>query len=434
MKKVKADAVVIGSGVGGLCAAARLVDKGLKVVLAEKLPYVGGRFSSRDYKGYKITTGAIMVPYGEQSTFHQAYKLLDVPMNVRLTSGKFRLRLKHGEFETTAEGGDMAGMLQFALGDDEKAYEIAAQFMRAVLWWQPLDTITVKDWLLQFTDDENVHGQMQGFCGAFIGLNSNEVPAGELFHLMRAMLTEMSFGIAINGNLEIMEALAAGIKAKGSEVITGAPCKRIITEKERVTGIVIEQDGEEVQVDADYVISNAGPVRTVQLAGEENFEKSYMTLLTEHQYTTPVVHIAIGSKEPLADFDGIINFGNTRRLVFLETPSVTCPELAPDGMHLSSTFSVPQFAAGPLKLRETIDMVMLDLQDNFPAFRESDILMIATHHGEWPAMRRWPGYPMPIRTPVENLYNVGDGCMPRGMVGIEACAQSAKQVVEDILR
>ena len=45
--------------------------------------------------------------------------------------------------------------------------------------------------------------------------------------------------------------------------------------------------------------------------------------------------------------------------------------------------------------------------------------MIATHHGEWPSMR-------------QNLYNVGDGCMPRGMVGVEACALSAREAATDI--
>ncbi len=77
-------------------------------------------------------------------------------------------------------------------------------------------------------------------------------------------------------------------------------------------------------------------------------------------------------------------------------------------------------------------MVKLDLQDNFPAFKDAEILMIATHHDEWPAMRRWPGYPMPVRAPVQNLYNVGDGCMPKGTVGIEAAALSARTVAQEI--
>ena len=101
-------------------------------------------------------------------------------------------------------------------------------------------------------------------------------------------------------------------------------------------------------------------------------------------------------------------------------------------MHFATTYSVPQYTAGPLKLGETIEMIMLDLQDNFPSFKDAELLMIATHHGEWPAMRRWPGHPMPVKTPIQNLFNVGDGCMPRGTVGVEACALSAIEVAREI--
>ncbi len=434
MKKSKVDALIIGSGVGGLCTAARLVDKGLKVVLAEKLPYVGGRFSSRNYKGFEITTGAIMVPHGNDSAFHEAFRILDAPFNIRESSGLFRFRLKHGDFDTTTKALDLMGLLQFAVGDPVEAGEIGAEFMRCVSWWEPLGSISFRDWLSQYTTNTEIHNLFQGFCGAFLGVNSNEVPADEFFKLMQAMVVNIEYGIAINGNIDLMESLASAIREKGSEVYTSAVCKNIIVEQRRVVGAVIERNGTEEIIEADYVISNAGPAMTVKLADENNFEKSYLTTLKEHHFVTPVVHIVIGSREPLCDFDGIINFGNTRRLIFWETPSLTCPELAPDGMHLASTFSVPQYASAPLKLKETIEMAMLDIQDNFPPFREADVLMVGTHHGEWPAMRRWPGYPMPIRTSVENLYNVGDGCMPRGKVGIEACAASAKQVADEIIQ
>ncbi len=434
MKKNKVDVLVIGSGVGGLCTAARLAEKGLKVVVAEKLPYLGGRFSTREYKGFKITTGAIMVPHGDESTFQEAFDLVDAPMNIRDSSGVFRFRLDHGEHDLSTEGAGLYELLEFATKDEKTASELGVEFMRGLTSWEPLNSITFREWLSQYTNNSEVHGIFQGFCGAFIGVNSNEAPVDEYFNLLRSMGFGVKYGISINGNIEIMESLAAGIKNMGGEVYTNAVCKRIIVENRGVTGAVIEKDGAEEIIEAEYVVSNMGPGMTVKLTGESHFEKSYMTRLREHQFVTPVVHICIGSREPLADFDGIINFGNTRRLVFFETPTITCPELAPEGMHMSTTYSVPQYASAPLKLRETVEMAMLDIQENFPSFRESDVLIVGTHHDEWPSMRRWPGYPMPFKTPVDNLYNVGDGCMPRGMVGIEACAVSAKRVADEILK
>lgn len=432
MKTTKTDALVIGSGVGGLCTAAQLVKKGLKVMVAEKLPYVGGRFSSREYKGYQISTGAIMVPYGQTSALQEAFDLVQAEMRIREAKAGFRFRLKSGDFDTPIDGVDLTALLRFAMGDDPNVSTFGSQIMRSVLWSLPEDTLSFRDWISQYTDNQELQNHYQGFCGAFLGVNSNEVTAAEVFHFMKNMAVGLSFGIAINGNLDLMNALADGIREAGGKVRTRAACRGIMVEHDRVTGALVETDGTEEIIEADFVVSNTGPSMTVQLTGASFFERSYLQRLWEYSMITPVIHVCIASREPLIDFDGIINFGNTRRLVFFETPTLTCPELAPDGMHYATTYSVPKHAVGPLKLQETVDMIKLDLQDNFPAFKDAELLMVATHHGEWPSMRRWPGYPMPVKTPIQNLYNVGDGCMPRGAVGVEACALSAREVAGDI--
>jgi choline dehydrogenase-like flavoprotein len=55
------DAIVIGSGVGGSCAAALLAHEGYKVLLAEKRAYLGGRFSTSDHDGYLCAAGGLAV-------------------------------------------------------------------------------------------------------------------------------------------------------------------------------------------------------------------------------------------------------------------------------------------------------------------------------------------------------------------------------------
>ena len=433
VKRTKTDALVIGSGVGGLCTAAHLVKKGLKVMVAEKLPYVGGRFSSREYKGYQISTGAIMVPYGEVSALQEAFDLVQAQMRIREAKGGFRFRLEERRVTTRPS---VTSILRHCC---VSPWEVTRM-------WPPwgarscgpfsgpsrrtpspsgtgsLNTRTIRE----------LQNHYQGFCGAFLGVNSNEVTAAEVFHFMKNMAVGLSFGIAINGNLDLMDALADGIREAGGEVRTRAACKGIRVEHDRVTGAVVETDGTEEIIDADFVVSNTGPSMTVQLAGASFFEKSYLHRLWDYGMITPVIHVCIASKEPLSEFDGIINFGNTRRLVFFETPTLTCPELAPDGMHYATTYSVPKHAVGPLRLQETVDMIKLDLEDNFPGFKDAELLMVATHHGEWPSMRRWPGHPMPVKTPIQNLYNVGDGCMPRGRVGVEAAALSGRDAARDI--
>ena len=49
------DSIVIGAGMGGMCAAARLAAAGHRVLLTEKSPYLGGRCSHRDRGGCRVT-------------------------------------------------------------------------------------------------------------------------------------------------------------------------------------------------------------------------------------------------------------------------------------------------------------------------------------------------------------------------------------------
>ncbi len=433
MKKSKVDALIIGSGVGGLCTAARLAAKGIKVRVIERLSIIGGRFSTREINGYKVTTGAIMVPFGKRSAFQETFDILNAPFSVRQATAGFRYRLPHGDFEATAnEGGGLLGTLQFASQDSALAERLFDQFKKA-LTNEPPDTITFKDWLSQYTDNRGVHSLYQGFCAAFVGTSSHEVPAGEFFRFMKAMSMGNKYGIAINGNIDLMKSLENAVKEKGSRVETRTRCKKIIIENGRATGAIIERGGTEETVEADHIISNIGPRMTVKLSGENNFSREYLERLNSHPHETPVYHTAVFSKEPLTDFPGIFNFGNTKRLIFMETPTLTCPELATAGGHITTTFSVPENSRPPYNARKIREDVLREIKENFPAFdARRDRVRTMFCHGEWPSMRRWPGYPMPVKTPVENLYCVGDGCMPSGTVGIEACAITAKQAAEYI--
>ena len=55
---------IVGAGLGGLLAGA-LLSKDNEIIIYEKLPLVGGRFTNIEYKGYQLTTGALhMIPHG----------------------------------------------------------------------------------------------------------------------------------------------------------------------------------------------------------------------------------------------------------------------------------------------------------------------------------------------------------------------------------
>jgi len=59
------DVIVIGAGVGGLCAGALLAHQGRRVLVVEQSNRVGGCCSTYDHDGYKIDIGASIIEFAE---------------------------------------------------------------------------------------------------------------------------------------------------------------------------------------------------------------------------------------------------------------------------------------------------------------------------------------------------------------------------------
>jgi hypothetical protein len=53
--------------------------------------------------------------------------------------------------------------------------------------------------------------------------------------------------------------------------------------------------------------------------------------------------------------------------------------------------------------------------------------------GDWPAQRSIAGFDLPRETPLDNLWNVGDAVREYANGGVQACAESAKLAVEQVL-
>ena len=60
------------------------------------------------------------------------------------------------------------------------------------------------------------------------------------------------------------------------------------------------------------------------------------------------------------------------------------------------------------------------------------VLTRTCYRGKWPGFRTVPGSPVPYRTPVKGLFNVGDASCPRGFAGSMGAATSAMLVRDDL--
>ena len=419
-----------------MCAAARLSGAGMKVLVLEKSRHLGGRCGHRERDECIVTTGALMVPMGPNSAIRQAFDAVGAEMNMVDLTGRMRYRLAHGDYDLPPGGGGLYGMIEFAMHDENEAQALFKQIQNALFQWTPLDTISTRDWFDQYTDNTEVKNLFQGYCAALMGINLHEIPAGEFFRFLKYSSKGSRFGMATHGNGDLMNTLAEAMESRGSEVRRQSGCKKIIIENGQVSGVVINNsEGNDEQIDTKLVLSNTGPDRTVALAGgEQRFEQSYVQRLHKDATEAPIIHISFVMDRPLIeDFEGCMVFGNTTNFIYLEIPSAISPAISPEGKFLHTAYGAPADAANP-DLDKDFENTMAELEQNFPGVREEATFLVkAKHRGAAPGMMRWAGYGMPVNTPIEGLFNVGDGCAPPGTIGTECAAASAREAVAMIL-
>lgn len=427
MKRENYDVVVIGSGMGGMCAAALLTQEGYKTLVVERLPRIGGRFSTIESRGFKLTTGAIVIELG--GLIEQIFNGIGAKFEVHPVPS-FHWRIGREDFELPEKGG-LRALISLAGGNERETDKVMSAIKRGLTWQEPSNSISFRDWLLQYTSDDKILQIFWGLITTRIGTNDHELPAGEFFHFLR-LPRPGDAGVPPEGNLALMESLAGAIEAKGSQVWTSCPARQIIVADGMVKGVIIQKDGHETEVVARAVVSNAGPKSTVELAGNDKFDVGYLKQLRENLRPVPTFCIQAASDRPLVECPTLI-LPEARTVNLITCPTLICPDLAPKGKHLLVAVGAPRSSLPPYDFSQEKELNIQDLRDNLPGFDEHAQLLVASYfRGEWPGAHSWSGYDLPQKTPIVNLYNVGDGVKPGGWNGLRASAESARIVVEEI--
>lgn len=421
------DAVVIGAGAGGLCAAARLVAAGKKVLVVEAKDRVGGRASSEQIEGFTVNVGAIAIERG--GVFEETFGLLGVELDIREPSPATVFRIE-GKVINVAKGG--WGMLLG--GFTKQAAKIGAKFADARAGDLPEAKLTTEQWLAQYTKNETVHAIFRNLCAAIFAVNSNELPARAFLTYFAVKGAFKRFGFCPRGTVGLWDDLADGIRSCGGEVWLNAPVTALHMRDGEVTALDVTKGGVSQRVEARSVISNIGPRATAALPGGEAFGAAYIA--ETQQQLKPAANIVINfaTQERLIDVPGLITFGKTRRLCNMGELTATCPELAPSGWYLYVAYAVPIPAIGEFNEASEIEASLQDLRDEFPGFANAKMLSVRVMRGEWPAQRSCAGFDMPQDTPLSNLWHAGDAVKDYGDGGTQACAYTGREAAQRALK
>jgi len=195
-----ADVVIIGAGIGGLLAAAKL-SREFDVAVYEKLPIVGGRFTNLPYKGFQLTTGALhMVPHGTTGPLSQALKDIGAKVEIVRSEPPATVRCDDGSEVTIRDLRDM--FKEFGVTRLEYLIYLA----KIVLSGKRNNLVHILHTNPRFMK------VIDAFCGWALSLNLNEVPSAGLAAIQRNMSKYGSTpGIPIGGCKAIIDAISKTI-------------------------------------------------------------------------------------------------------------------------------------------------------------------------------------------------------------------------------
>ena len=424
-----ASAIVVGSGVGGLCAAARLAALGTTVRILERQRHVGGRWSSRDIDGFRLPTGAFLIAMDD--CLAETFAELGIDFPVR-DVGERTVYSVQGRLVGTGERGGLRALIGAASELDGSDGDAALARLREALASPPADgDVPLPEWLTSAGAGPLVVAAVHSLVQAFMGLNAAEVTATAFLDYLRATAGHGRHGIPPRGSRSLAENLAAFVTRHGGEVRLGSSARHLIVEDGRVVGA--ELAGGE-RMEADVVVSDVGPSATARLLETSGpAEAAEVRAIAAGVQSAPGITCFVASKEPFFEHPVVVVAG-TRRVCLVTTPTLVSPELAPPGWHLTESISTFASSADDSDPKGELEEHLADLDDLLGDWRSRGrLLQTATYRGEWPVYRSWPGTDPSERFPVPGLALVGDSVKPPGLPGTGASAESARLAVEGIL-
>ena len=408
-------ALIIGGGLGGLLTAARLVREGHRVEIFEHLALIGGRFINLDYKGYKLTSGALhMIPHGSRGPLASMLRQVGADVEIVPSSPTAMLRIPDNGSYRDIPFEKFPSPL--SLNDKLKLFYLTAKSRFA----KPGDE-SFKNWFFPFIKDPWLIKFANAFCGWALSLRCDEVPAREVLAIIDNLRLYGGPGVPMGGCSAVIDALEQVILSGGGIIHTNSQVDQILIVDNRAVGV---ETGSETIL-GDVVISNIGHQATAQLFDHPDTDefRKYMALL-ESLKPSAGIKICLGANRPLIGHSGALLTPYARRVNGINEVTNIDPSLAPQGKHLIMSHQALQSD----DIQSEIELGLKDLEDIFHK-DDYEVLMVQTYRNGWPVNRAGSGSDLGNTTPIKGLYIVGDGAKGKGGIEVEGVAMGVDNTI-----
>lgn len=366
----QSQAVVIGSGFGGLAAAVRLSARGYQVTVLEKLDAPGGRGYVHHQDGFTFDAGPTIVtaPFLLEELWTLCGEDMHDHVELRSLSPFYRIRFDDGEyFDYSADPDSMEReVAKFSEADvegyraflriSERVYEVGFDQLLTASFDTLWKMIRVIPNLMFVQFHRSVYGLVSryikhprlrmvfSFHPLLIGGNPFSTTA--VYALIAHLERRHGVHFAMGGTGSIIDALVALIQRQGGAIRYHSAVRQIRVDQGKAVGVELA-DGE--ILDADVVVSNADSAFTYRQLVPAQYRKRWsnqkldrakysMSLFvwyfgTDRQYPDVPHHMIMLShayRELLSDIFDKKHLGEEFSL-YLHRPTATDPSLAPTG-------------------------------------------------------------------------------------------------------
>jgi phytoene dehydrogenase-like protein len=419
------DALVIGAGMGGLIAACQLASAGKHVMVVENLSFIGGRFSAFQSGGVEIPSGAFHTfPHGDHGPMAQALRRSGANVQIK-TSKTFASFHVNGKHIICTSGFGVFNVVP-RLSDKTMLARILLQS------WVTLHYPgSFGDWLRSLRVSDEVMMLYKRFAGFALSSSVNDVPYIEGRKVIEMIIRYGLPGIPIGGAREVARQLGLAASRAGVVIRKNTQAQKLLVENGKMCGVVVHdrRRDQEYVVRAPIVISNAGPVNTLQLAKDAGLANGALPDLP-----TPAVGLKIHVLSPrsLIHHDAIMFCLDTQRVAGILQATNVDPDLAPEGRHLLVSHQVVPSGADWQAER---DLGLADWKYLFgAAFDDCQVVGVSHFPARFPVNWAAQGHDLRKQPFADSgLWMVGDGMKPSGLMMVEGVAAGAEGVVREIL-
>ncbi len=435
------DAIIIGAGLGGLLSAAQLLQRGKHVVLLERLPHCGGRFTAKTFQGVQVSTGAVhLIPFGSSGVLARMLHRLHIPHRF-FDADVFASFHVHGR-QIRSRG--LLGVFK-VLGPRQFFWFTRIGY---VMFFRRLPdderNLPFSQWLERRIDvkrNRELTAFFERISRFALSLELTQVSTEEVIKTTKNMFRFGAPGIVEGGCGALTGELERRVLEHGADLRLRYDVLQILHEDGQVTGVRVRNkaDGEESLYLAPLVVSDIGPRATNallhnrQVTQAEVLKKQPQHAGTQFNAPDPRQE-AIGLKvHMLSDVSliphkGIMYCLDTQRIAGMVQPTNCDPRLAPAGKHLLISHQVIQSD----DIEEEKQLAIADLRMMFGETFEKHcrILTVSAYRGEWPVNRVTQGADGTPDTAIQGLYLVGDAVKPSGYLMVEGVAQSVNQFLD----